>query len=201
MASGLAWARAGTPKPLAPAHHNVCTSRRQRPHVQRSRQPRARRSINLEQEHLFSQREKREMKRGVDGAARNTRGRSKRQPPQQSWSTPTNGQAPAAAPRRFFPPTPATNDLPTQNCADPWTEEEDAVLREGVLRFGTGDWSNARAAVRRRAVLSRPGPGPAPAAAAAGLLQVPHRRLRPRHAEQRPGDAERRHGQLINVYS
>ena len=81
------------------------------------------------------------MKRGVDGAARNTRGRSKRQPPQQSWSTPTNGQAPAAAPRRFFPPTPATNDLPTQNCADPWTEEEDAVLREGVLRFGTGDWS------------------------------------------------------------
>ena len=55
---------------------------------------------------FFRQRKKpahQKMKRGVDGAARNTRGRSKRQPPQQSWSTPTNGQAPAAAARRFFP--------------------------------------------------------------------------------------------------
>ena len=60
---------------------------------------------------------------------------------------------------------------------------------------------DARAAVRRRAVLSRTGPGPASAAAAERLLQVSHRRRHPRHAEQRPGDAERRHGQLINVYS
>ena len=28
------------------------------------------------------------------------------------------------------------------SCDDPWTEEEDAVLREGVLRFGTNAWED-----------------------------------------------------------
>lgn len=77
------------------------------------------------------------MKRGVAGGTR--QGSKKRQPQQNTWGTPTNQEA--AAPRRFFPPAPDTSDLPTTSCADPWTEEEDAVLREGVLRFGTGDWS------------------------------------------------------------
>ena len=66
------------------------------------------------------------MKRGVDGAARNTQGpQSKRQPPQQSWSTPTNGQAPAAAPRRFFPPTPPQVTSPRKTARTPGPEEED----------------------------------------------------------------------------
>ena len=44
------------PKPRPPEHHNVCTSRRQRPHIQRSRQPRARRSIKARARAFFRRR-------------------------------------------------------------------------------------------------------------------------------------------------
>ena len=80
------------------------------------------------------------------------RGERKRQPNAHAWDTPTAAGAPGGgggAPRRFFagdagdaskgrggagraPPA----------CDDPWTEEEDAVLREGVLRFGTNAWED-----------------------------------------------------------